>query len=125
MSVVENLHARAKPVGVKLREMLPSRAEWRRSWAPVARGTVLGFVFGLLPGPSSTLSSFASYRLEKEVSKYKDEIGKGAIEGVAGPETANNASATSLMVPLLALGLPFNSAMARSEERRVGKGGVR
>jgi putative tricarboxylic transport membrane protein len=92
--------------------MLPTKEEWRRSMAPFARGTILGFFFGLLPGPSSTLSSFASYRLEKLVSKYKHEIGEGAIEGVAGPETANNAAATSLMVPLLALGIPFNSAMA-------------
>lgn len=112
MSVVESLGKQAKPLQVKLRDMLPTRTEWRRSWAPFGRGTILGFVFGLLPGPSSTLGSFASYRLEKGVSKYKDEIGEGAIEGVAGPETANNAAATSLMVPLLGLGIPFNSAMA-------------
>jgi putative tricarboxylic transport membrane protein len=112
MSVVESYRSQTKPLGVRLREMLPTRDELRRSWAPFGRGTVLGFVFGLLPGPSSTLSSFASYRLEKTVSKYRDEIGEGAIEGVAGPETANNAAATSLMVPLLGLGIPFNSAMA-------------
>lgn len=112
MSVVESYRSQTKPLGVRLREMLPTRDELRRSWAPFGRGTVLGFVFGLLPGPSSTLSSFASYRLEKTVSRYKDEIGEGAIEGVAGPETANNAAATSLMVPLLGLGIPFNSAMA-------------
>lgn len=112
MKVVESIQGQAKPVGVKLREMLPTRTEWRRSWAPTGRGTILGFVFGLLPGPSSTLSSFVSYRLEKAVSKYKNEIGDGAIEGVAAPEAANNAAATSLMVPLLALGIPFNSVMA-------------
>lgn len=112
MCVVESLHSQPRPIGVKLAEMAPTREEWRRSLAPFARGTVVGFLFGLLPGPSSTLSSFASYRLEKLVSKHKDEIGEGAIEGVAGPETANNAAATSLMVPLLALGIPFNSAMA-------------
>jgi putative tricarboxylic transport membrane protein len=72
----------------------------------------VGFLFGLLPGPATTLSTFTAYRLEKAVSKYKHEIGEGAIEGVAAPETANNAAATSLMVPLLGLGIPFSSATA-------------
>lgn len=112
MLVVETLQVQEVPLGVKLRNLLPTRTEWRRSWAPIGRGTVLGFIFGLLPGPSATLSTFASYRLEKAVSKYRDEIGEGAIEGVVGPETANNAAATSVMVPLLALGIPFNAVTA-------------
>ena len=112
MTVVESLRGQNKPVGVRLRDMLPTRTDWRRSWAPMGRGTLLGFVFGLLPGPHSTLSSFASYRLEKGVSKYRDEIGHGALEGVVGPETANNAAATSTMVPLLALGIPFGAITA-------------
>jgi putative tricarboxylic transport membrane protein len=112
MSVVESQAVQVKPLGVKLRDMMPTRAEWRRCWAPFGRGTVLGFVFGLLPGPSATMASFASYRLEKSVSKYRHEIGEGAIEGVVGPETANNAAATSSMVPLLALGIPFGSVTA-------------
>jgi putative tricarboxylic transport membrane protein len=112
MLVIESLHTQVKPINVRLRDMLPTRSEWRRSWAPFGRGTVLGFIFGLLPGPAATLSSFASYRLEKAVSKYRDEIGEGAIEGVAGPETANNAAATASMVPLLALGIPFNAITA-------------
>lgn len=112
MSVVESLLRQPKPVSVRLRDMLPTWTEWRRSGAPYARGTLLGFVFGLLPGPSATMSSFVSYRLEKGVSKYREEIGHGAIEGVAGPETANNAAATSSMVPLLALGIPFGSVTA-------------
>lgn len=112
MSVVESLQKQGKPISVKLKEMFPSREEWRRSWAPYGRGTAIGFVLGLLPGPSATMASFASYRLEKGVSKHKDEIGQGAIEGVAGPETANNAAATSSMVPLLALGIPFGSVTA-------------
>lgn len=112
MGVVESLHSQTKPIGVKLREMLPTRDEMRRAWAPYGRGTIVGFIFGLLPGPSATLSSFASYRLEKAVSKYRHEIGEGAIEGVAGPETANNAAATSSMAPLLALGIPFGSITA-------------
>jgi putative tricarboxylic transport membrane protein len=112
MSVVESLQKQGKPISVKLKEMFPSREEWRRSWAPYGRGTAIGFVLGLLPGPSATMASFASYRLEKGVSKHKDQIGQGAIEGVAGPETANNAAATSSMVPLLALGIPFGSVTA-------------
>jgi putative tricarboxylic transport membrane protein len=112
MHVIETLHSQVKPLRVGLRDMLPTRQEWRRSWAPYGRGTLIGFFFGLLPGPSATLSSFASYRLEKAVSRYKHELGDGAIEGVAGPETANNAAATASLVPLLALGIPFNAITA-------------
>lgn len=112
MFLVERLKSQPLPVPVRLRDMLPTKEEMRRSWAPYGRGTIVGFIFGLLPGPSATLSSFASYRLEKGVSKYRDEIGDGAIEGVAGPETANNAAATSSMVPLLSLGMPFGAITA-------------
>jgi putative tricarboxylic transport membrane protein len=112
MTVVESLHSQERPGKVTLRELLPTRTEWKRSVAPYARGTILGFLIGLIPGPHTTLSSFVSYRLEKAVSKYRDELGEGAVEGVAGPETANNAAATSTMVPLLALGLPFGAVTA-------------
>jgi putative tricarboxylic transport membrane protein len=112
MFLVERIKSQPLPVPVRLSDMLPTREELRRSWAPFGRGTIVGFIFGLLPGPSATLSSFASYRLEKGVSKYRDEIGEGAIEGVAGPETANNAAATSSMVPLLSLGMPFGAITA-------------
>jgi len=112
MVVVESLGSQARPSKVRVRDMLPTSEEMRRSWAPIGRGTVIGFLFGLIPGPSATLATFAAYRLEKAVSKYKDEIGEGAIEGVAAPETANNAAATSLMVPMLGLGIPFSSATA-------------
>jgi putative tricarboxylic transport membrane protein len=112
MTVVASPQNHTKPLGVRLRDMLPTRSEWKRSAAPYGRGTLLGFIFGLLPGPSATMASFASYRLEKAVSKHRDEIGEGAIEGVVGPETANNAAATSSMVPLLALGIPFGSVTA-------------
>ncbi len=112
MFVVEALTAQTKPMRVRVREMLPTREEMRRSWAPIGRGTFVGFLFGLIPGPATTLSTFTAYRLEKAVSKYKNEIGEGAVEGVAAPETANNAAATSLMVPLLGLGIPFSSATA-------------
>jgi putative tricarboxylic transport membrane protein len=112
MSVVEAPNSQVRPSKVALRELLPNREEWRRSIAPFGRGTVLGFLLGLLPGPHTTVSSFISYRLEKAVSKYRHELGQGAIEGVAGPETANNAAATATMVPLLALGLPFGAVTA-------------
>jgi putative tricarboxylic transport membrane protein len=91
---------------------MPTRAELRRSWAPFGRGTILGFLLGLVPGPHTTLSSFVSYRLEQLTSRYKHELGTGAVEGVAGPEAANNAAATSTMVPLLALGIPFGAVSA-------------
>jgi putative tricarboxylic transport membrane protein len=107
MIVVGDFHRQVNVQGVKVRDMLPTRTEWRRSWPPMGRGTIVGFFFGLIPGPCSVLASFASYRLEKGVSKHRDEIGEGAIEGVVGPETANNSAATSAFVPLLALGIPF------------------
>jgi putative tricarboxylic transport membrane protein len=97
---------------VKFRELYPNREEIKRSIAPMARGSVLGFFIGLLPGPAATVASFASYGLERRISKHRDEFGKGAIEGVAGPESANNAAAGGAMIPLLSLGLPFTPATA-------------
>lgn len=97
---------------IRVRDMLPSREEWRRSWGPWGRGSLIGFVFGLLPGPSAAMSSFASYQVEKKVAWGRAEMGKGAIEGVAGPEAANNAAATAGMVPVLTLGLPFSATLA-------------
>ena len=110
--LIEDPDRAAKVKSVKLRELMPSREEWRRAWAPWGRGSLLGFFFGLLPGPSATLSSFSAYRLEKAVSKNRDQIGKGAVEGVAGPEAANNAAAVGSLVPLLSLGLPFSATFA-------------
>ena len=112
MSVIESLQKQVKPLPVRLRDMFPTRQEWGRSVAPFGRGTLLGFLFGLLPGPSATMASFASYRLEKGVSKHKAELGEGAIEGVAGPESANNAAAQTSFIPLLTLGIPPNAVMA-------------
>ncbi|MBS3906969.1 MAG: tripartite tricarboxylate transporter permease [Syntrophaceae bacterium] len=97
---------------VRFRELYPNRKELKRSVAPIARGSVLGFLIGLLPGPAATIASFASYGLERRVSKHKEEFGQGAIEGVAGPEAANNAAAGGAMIPLLSLGLPFTPATA-------------
>lgn len=112
MATVESRYGQGKPAKVRLAELLPTRTELRRSWAPFGRGTLLGFLLGLIPGPHTTLSSFVSYRLEQMTSRYKHELGTGAVEGVAGPEAANNAAATSTMVPLLALGIPFGAVSA-------------
>src|SRR5258705_11121995 len=104
----------AAPVArVRFRELYPSRVELRRSVPPMLRGTVLGFLVGLVPGPAATIASFVSYGVEKRVSRYRHEIGTGAIEGVAGPEAANNAAAGGGMIPLLPLGLPFTPSTPR------------
>lgn len=93
-------------ISPKLRELLPNREEWRKSAMPIARGSVLGFIIGIIPGSAHIISSFLSYALEKKLSKHPEEFGKGAVEGVAGPESANNAASTGAFVPMLALGLP-------------------
>jgi putative tricarboxylic transport membrane protein len=97
---------------VKLRELFPTRTEWGMSSWPIARGSVLGFVTGLIPGPASVLATFISYATERRLSKTPDRFGKGAIEGVAGPEAANNGATAGAMVPLLSLGIPFSPATA-------------
>lgn len=89
-----------------------SREDWSRSWKPWLRGTALGFPTGVLPAGGSELPTFLSYALEKRLSKKKSEFGKGAIEGVAGPEAANNANAAGALVPLLALGIPTSGTAA-------------
>ncbi len=89
-----------------------SRADWGRSWKPWLRGTALGFPFGAIPAGGAEIPTFMSYLTERRLSKHPEEFGKGAIEGVAGPEAANNASAAGTMVPLLALGLPTNATAA-------------
>ena len=103
---------RALIASVKLKELLPTRQEWRQSAAPIARGSVVGFFTGLIPGPAGVLSTFISYALERKVSKTPERFGHGAIEGVAGPESANNGATAGAMVPLLSLGIPFSPATA-------------
>ena len=93
-------------------DLLPTRQDFRDSVAPVARGTVLGFFLGVLPGGGATVASIASYVTEKRFARNRDRLGQGAIEGVAGPEAANNAAATGSFVPLLTLGIPANVVMA-------------
>jgi putative tricarboxylic transport membrane protein len=96
----------------KLRDLLPTRKEWGEAVMPITRGTVLGFIIGIIPGSAHIISSFLSYALEKRVSKHPEQFGKGAIAGVAGPETANNAASTGAFVPLLALGIPTSPITA-------------
>ncbi|MFF3437963.1 tripartite tricarboxylate transporter permease [Streptosporangium sp. NPDC002721] len=90
----------------------PSRADLRRSSGAIGRGGVLGFVLGILPGGGAVLASLAAYALEKRRSRTPERFGHGAVEGVAAPETANNAAATSSFIPLLSLGIPANATMA-------------
>ncbi|WP_338833941.1 hypothetical protein MHLNE_03150 [Moorella humiferrea] len=97
---------------IRFRELYPTKKELKKSFPPIVRGTFLGFLLGLLPGPASTIASFVSYKIEKSVAKNKDEFGKGAIEGVAGPESANNSACYGAMIPLFGLGLPFTPSVA-------------
>jgi putative tricarboxylic transport membrane protein len=90
----------------KLRELLPSRREWRESVLPIGRGTVLGFLIGIIPGSAHIISSFVSYAVERRLSRHPEEFGEGAVAGVAGPESANNAATSGAFVPMLALGVP-------------------
>lgn len=99
-------------VKTKIKGIWPTRDDFRDSAAPIARGSVLGFFIGVLPGGGGVVSSMASYVMEKRVSKTPERFGKGAIEGVAGPEAANNASSTAAFIPLLTLGLPPNVVLA-------------
>ena len=89
-----------------------SRDEWRRSWRPWLRGTAIGFPLGVLPVGGSVIPTFLSYAVEKRLSPHPEEFGRGAIEGVAGPEAANNAAAAGVLVPLLTLGLPSSATAA-------------
>ena len=92
--------------------LMPNREDLKRMVMPILRGTGLGSVLGILPGGGAMLSSFASYALEKKMSRHPEQFGKGAIEGVAGPEAANNAGAQTSFIPMLTLGIPSNPVMA-------------
>jgi len=94
----------------KIKNFFPTRQDWKDSLGPILRGSFLGFFVGILPGPSAVIASFTSYTIEKRLSKK--EFGTGVIEGIAGPETANNSGATGAFVPLLTLGIPGNPATA-------------
>ncbi|MCX5906799.1 MAG: tripartite tricarboxylate transporter permease [Deltaproteobacteria bacterium] len=94
------------------KELLPSKQDWKDSKGPIFRGTVVGFFLGIIPGGGGLLASLMSYAMEKRVSKHPEKFGTGTIEGVAGPETANNAGAGGSFIPLLTLGIPCNVVMA-------------
>ncbi len=96
----------------RLTNLFPSRQDWRDSRWSILRGTVLGFFLGILPGGGALVSSFAAYAVEKKCSKYPEKFGTGIIEGVAGPESANNAGAQASFIPLLTLGIPTNIVTA-------------
>ncbi len=99
-------------IATKITRLWPTREDFRKAWPAVLRGTGLGTFLGILPGGGATLSAFSAYTLEKKVSRNPKEFGRGAIQGVAGPEAANNAGAQSSFIPLLTLGIPSNAVMA-------------
>src|SRR5262245_49336018 len=107
----------AVPEGAKispdgLRNLCRTRPDFKQSLGPILRGTGIGSFFGVLPGTGPSIASFASYMVEKKVAKDPSRFGRGAIEGVAGPESANNADAQCKFIPMLTLGLPASGVMA-------------
>lgn len=106
-SVMTQTNSHPEIPTIRIKDLYPTKEEFRRSVVPMFRGSIAGFLVGLLPGPAATISSFVSYGLEKHCSKTPAEFGHGAIEGVAGPESANNSAIAATMIPLLSLGLPF------------------
>lgn len=112
--IIRNLEApTARNVVVsRIRDLIPSRKEIRQICAPILRGTAIGSILGVLPGGGAMLGSFGSYAVEKRLSKTPERFGKGAIEGVAAPEAANNAAAQTSFIPMLTLGIPSNPVMA-------------
>jgi putative tricarboxylic transport membrane protein len=112
--IVRNLESEhTRSVMVKeIKNLMPTKEDWKRIVGPILRGTALGSFLGLLPGSGSILGSFSAYSLEKKLSNHPEQFGKGAIEGVAGPESANNAGAQTSFIPMLTLGIPSNPVMA-------------
>ncbi len=112
--VLENLEKglRRDIFKTSISQLFPNRQDWKLSLGPIGRGTILGFFLGILPGGGALISSFTSYALEKRISKYPEMFGKGAIEGVAGPESANNSATGGAFIPLLTFGIPANVVMA-------------
>ena len=99
-------------VTTKVGQVWPTMKDWVESRMAILRGTLIGFVIGIIPGGGAVISSLVSYAVEKRVSKHPEEFGQGAIEGVAGPESANNAASSSSFIPLLTLGIPGNASIA-------------
>lgn len=109
---LQQISKERKVIKTKFRQLFPNKDDWKRSIKPIGRGTLIGFLLGILPGGGAVISSFVSYALEKRLSKRPKEFGNGAIEGVAGPESANNAASSSGFIPLFSLGIPANVIMA-------------
>ncbi len=113
--VLENVASALKADRVyetRIQGLLPSLEDWKKSAWPMIRGSVIGFFIGILPGPSVTIATFTSYAVEKKISRYPEKFGTGVIEGVAGPESANNAATSGAFIPLVSLGIPSNITMA-------------
>jgi TctA family transporter len=112
--IIQNLEREGlgERVITKISSLMPTREDWKRMGAPILRGAILGSFLGILPGGGALLASFAAYSVEKKVSKHASEFGKGAIEGVAAPESANNAGAQASFIPMLTLGIPTSPVMA-------------
>jgi putative tricarboxylic transport membrane protein len=111
LSSAERILVRTEILRVSFWELWPRWKEWSRAGGAMLRGSVLGFFTGLVPGPSPVIAAFGSYAVEKRITKHPQEFGRGAIEGVAGPEAANNGAVGGAFVPLLSLGIPFTPAM--------------
>ena len=109
---INHVKAADRKIDVSMKAMLPTRDEMRRSWGPMARGSSLGSFFGVLPGVGPTVAAFMAYALEKRTSKTPERFGKGAIEGLMGPEAANNASDQASFIPTMTLGIPGSVTMA-------------
>ncbi|GGE31264.1 hypothetical protein GCM10007276_05550 [Agaricicola taiwanensis] len=112
LSMMEEGIQKARITKVRPRDLVPSWLEARMSALPILRGSVIGFIVGLIPGPATVMSSFMSYRVEKKLSRTPERFGQGAIEGVAGPESANNSATAGSMVPMFSLGIAFSPATA-------------
>jgi TctA family transporter len=112
--IIRNLETEAQRsvVVAKITTLMPTRQDFKRMIAPILRGTAIGSALGILPGSGSILGAFAAYSIEKKVSRNRAQFGKGAIEGVAAPESANNAGAQTSFIPMLTLGIPSNPVMA-------------
>jgi TctA family transporter len=112
--IIRNLESESERAVIiaKITNLMPTRADWKRMVGPILRGTAIGSAVGILPGSGSILGAFAAYSIEKKISKNSAEFGKGAIEGVAAPESANNAGAQTSFIPMLTLGIPSNPVMA-------------
>ncbi len=112
--VISNVETEIKRelITARVKNLLPNLQDWKDSFWPIIRGSVLGFFIGILPGPAPVISAFSSYAIEKKISRHPEKFGTGTIEGVAGPESANNAATGGAFIPLFTLGIPANSVIA-------------